>query len=99
VLFTFIGLMRMLILDRLDGFGELCGTVMFFIIGLAIFLIPAKTQLRFDWGMGYFLYKMTSNEEAGLGCASVFYILFGLAFMAMPLLFSIASVFADLHPP
>ena len=98
VLFTFLGLMRMLISDRLDGFGEMCGTVMFYIIGVAIFLIPAENLLRFDRGTGYFLYKMTSNEDAGLGCASVFYILFGLAFMALPLLISIASVFADLPP-
>ncbi len=89
-----LALLRMISLQSEGSIG-LVLTAIFFVIGLAVFLTPAETILHLDRGTGYFLYKMTPNEEAGLGCASTFYTLFGLAFMLGMIGVNLAVLFAN----
>ena len=78
-----------------EGTWGLMFSVIFFVIGLAIYLMPAETLLRFDRSAGYFLYKMTPNEEAGLGCAGTFYTLFGLVVMLCMIGVNLVTLFAS----
>jgi len=65
----------------------------FFLVGLVFFLAPTEALLRFDRKMGYFLYITAPDEESGLGCANIFFTLFGLIFMLMPMAFSLDVLF------
>ncbi len=87
-------LLKMISLQSEGSMGLILSAI-FFVIGLAIYLTPAETLLRFDRQTGYFLYKMTPNEEAGLGCASAFYTLFGLVTMLFTIGLNLAALFAS----
>jgi len=89
-----LALFKMISLQSEGSLGLIL-SVIFFAIGLTIYLTPAETLLRFDRQTGYFLYKMTPNEEAGLGCASTFYTLFGLIFMLFTIGLNLAALFAN----
>ena len=94
ILSTPLALLKLISLQSEGSMGLLL-TAIFFGIGLAVFLMPADTILHLDRGTGYFLYKMTADEEAGLGCASTFYTLFGLAFMLGMIGVNLAALFAS----
>ncbi len=66
--------------------------LIFFILGVLIFFLPAEVLLRFDRRTGYSIYKHSSDKETGLKAAGTFYKLFGLAFAGIGLLVGVLEL-------
>ncbi len=82
------------LLQRVDAYSTILGiTLVFFIVGLIIYLMPADILLRIDRGTGHLLSKLGPFENSGFDRASTFYEAFGILFMLLAVLVNLGLLF------